>query len=100
MTATEDDDDHGFNSKLEYDTTACLTHENHTVEVAMASAPDADVTDDDPKSLPEAMSRSDWPEWKKVMDEELALMMKYEVWNEVDQPEETDILGLGFPDQT
>ena len=27
------------------------------------------------------------------MDEELALMMKYKVWDEVDQPEETNIVG-------
>ena len=33
------------------------------------------------------MTRSDWPEWKKAMDEELALMAKYDVWDEVDQPE-------------
>ena len=27
------------------------------------------------------------------MDEELALMAKYEVWDEVDQPEDTNIIG-------
>ena len=73
LTAAKDDDDPGFEFEPEYDMTACLTHKNHTVEIAMASAPNADVTDDDLKSLPEAMSCSDWPEWKKAMDEELVL---------------------------
>ena len=73
LTAAKDDDDPGFEFEPKYNTTACLTHENRTVEITMASTPDADVTDDDPKNLPEAMSCSDWLEWKKAMDEELVL---------------------------
>jgi hypothetical protein len=70
-----------------------LTDESHAIEVAMASNPTVDVTDDNPKSLAEAMSRSDWPEWKKAMDDELSLMAKYDVWDEVDQPEDINIVG-------
>jgi len=79
--------------ELEHEATACLADEIQVIEVAMASAPNVDVTDDDPKSLMEAMNRSDWPEWKEAMDEELALMAKYNVWDEVDQPEDTNIVG-------
>ena len=39
------------------------------------------------------MNRPDWPEWKVAMDEELALMAKYNVWDEVDKPEDTNIIG-------
>ena len=59
----------------------------------MASAPDTGTVDDDLKSLAEAMDHSDWPEWKSAMEEELALMAKYEVWDEVDQPEDINIVG-------
>jgi len=42
---------------------------------------------------PEAMNRPDWPNWKIAMDEELALMTKYEVWDEVDKPDDTNVIG-------
>ena len=92
MTATED-----CNLELELElqgeATACLAHENRVIEVAMASTHEVSLAEDDPKSLAEAMDRPDWPEWKAAMDEELALMAKYEVWDEVDQPEDTNIIG-------
>ena len=78
MTATED-----LELELESEATACLANENRVIEVAMASAHDLGIADDDPKSLAEAMARQDWPEWKEAMDEELALMAKYDVWDEV-----------------
>ena len=39
------------------------------------------------------MGCPDWPEWKKAMEEELALMAKYNVWDVVDKPEGTNIIG-------
>jgi len=87
------DNNHDAELKLEYQTITCLTDEDHLVEVAMASAPTADVTDNDPRSLQEAMGCSDWPEWKEAMDDELALMAKYNIWDEVDQPEDMNIVG-------
>ena len=39
------------------------------------------------------MARPDWPEWKKAMEEELALMAKYEVWEVVDEPDGTNVIG-------
>jgi hypothetical protein len=51
------------------------------------------ISDDDPKTLAEAKERPDWPEWEKAMEEQLALMKKYDVWDEVDEPEDTNIFG-------
>ena len=76
-----------------HETFMCFMDEDQAIKTAMASFPTVDVTDDDPKSLVEAMDRSDWPEWKKAMDEELALMAKYDVCDEVDQLEDTNIVG-------
>ena len=70
-----------------------LTDEAHAMEVAMASSPTIDDTDDDPKTLAEAMGRSDWEEWQKAMEEELSLMAKYNIWDVVDQPMDTNIIG-------
>ena len=36
--------------------------------------------DDDAKNLKDAMERSDWLEWKRAMEDEIALMAKYNVW--------------------
>jgi len=94
MTAAVDETlDLELESELKYESATCLAHENQTIEIAMANSPDIGVTEDDPKSLAEAKDRSDWPEWKKAMDEEMALMDKYEVWDEVDQPEDTNLVG-------
>ena len=49
--------------------------------------------DDDPKSLKDAMDRSDWPEWKRAMEDEIALMAKYNVWDVVEEPADTNIVG-------
>jgi len=49
--------------------------------------------DDDPATLTQAMARPDWQKWKEAMDEELALMAKYDVWDVVDEPEDTNIVG-------
>ena len=93
MVATEDDCDLELELEPEDEATACFAHESRVIEVAMASASDIGISDDDPKSLAEAKNRSDWPEWKTAMDEELDLMAKYGVWDEVDKPEDTNIVG-------
>jgi len=91
MTVTEDYSE--LELELEEEATACLVNESRVIEVAMASAYDVGITDDDPRSLAEAMNRPDWPEWKAAMDEELTLMAKYDVWDKVDKPEDTNIIG-------
>ena len=78
--------------ELRDEATACLTNENRVIEVAMASV-DLEIADNDPKSLAEAMACLDWPDWKVAMDEEIALMTKYKVWEEVDKPDDTNIIG-------
>ena len=70
-----------------------LTDEAHALELAMVSSPTIDVTDDDPRTLAEVMERSDWADWQKAMEEELSLMAKYDVWDVVDQPMDTNIIG-------
>ena len=84
MTATEDHHE----IELEH-----FAHKSYVVEAALASIPDIVTADEDPTSLAEVRTRSDWLEWKKAMDEELALMAKYDVWDEVDKPEDTNIVG-------
>ena len=66
--------------------------ESFPTNLALASL--SEVTfDDDPKNLKEAMERSDWPEWQKAIDDELALMAKYQVWDVVDEPVDKNIVG-------
>ena len=68
------------NSSLsEYKAIAYLTDEDRGIGIATTSAPTAGVTDDDLESLAEAINRSDWPEWRKVMDEELVFMANCDV---------------------
>jgi len=64
-----------------------------SIESAMAVQIDDGTADDDPKTLAQAMGRPDWPEWKLAMEEELALMAKYDVWDVVDEPVDTNIVG-------
>ena len=62
-------------------------------ESAMAIQIEDGTSDDDPKTLAQAMARPDWPEWQKAMEEELGLMAKYNVWDVVDEPEDVNIVG-------
>jgi len=64
-----------------------------SIKSAMAVQIDDGTADDDPKTLAQAMGRPDWPEWKLAMEEELALMAKYDVWDVVDEPVDTNIVG-------
>ena len=69
-----------------------LVNEADTIETALASVSEISINDD-PKTLKEAMEWSDWPEWKEAMDDELALMAKYQVWDVVDEPADKNIIG-------
>ena len=64
-----------------------------SIESAMAIQIETGTSDDDPKTLVQAMARPDWLEWEKAMEEEMALMRKYEVWDVVDSPEDTNVVG-------
>jgi transposase InsO family protein len=48
---------------------------------------------DDPKTLQEAKSRSDWPLWKEAMDKELATLEKAGTWTTVDRPQGKNVVG-------
>ena len=66
--------------------------DNEPVETVLAGI--AEITfDDDPKSLKEATEWSDWPEWEKAITDKLALMGKYNIWDVVEEPPDTNILG-------
>ena len=60
---------------------------------AALASPTEITFNDDPKTLKEVMERSDWSEWSKAIDDELALMAKYHVWDVVDEPAGKNIVG-------
>src|SRR6267142_6433603 len=47
----------------------------------------------DPKSLAEAQSRLDWPQWKEAMDREMATLEKAGTWRTVQRPRDKNIVG-------
>jgi hypothetical protein len=63
-----------------------------TADTVLTSLADISI-DDDPKTIKEAMDRSDWPEWQKAIDDELELMAKYQVWDVVEEPPDKNIVG-------
>ena len=63
------------------------------VESAMVIEIENGISNDNPKTLAQVMERPDCSEWKKAMKEELDLMAKYEVWDMVNKPEDTNIVG-------
>jgi len=58
------------------------------------------TSDDDPKILAQVMKRSEWPEWEKAMEEGLVLAAKYDVWDVVDEPGDTNIVGSSVTNET
>src|SRR6267142_4439955 len=47
----------------------------------------------DPKSLAEAQSRLDWPQWKEAMDRKMATLEKAGTWRTIQQPCDKNIVG-------
>jgi transposase InsO family protein len=48
---------------------------------------------DDPRTLTQARSRSDWSEWQSAMDREIATLEKAGTWNTVTRPTNKNIVG-------
>jgi Reverse transcriptase (RNA-dependent DNA polymerase) len=48
---------------------------------------------DDPKTLTQAQSRSDWPKWQEAMDCEIATLNKALTWTSVPQPAGKNIVS-------
>jgi hypothetical protein len=48
---------------------------------------------DDPKTLKEARSRSDWPNWQEAMDREIATLEEAGTWVTVPRPSGKNIVG-------
>ena len=48
---------------------------------------------DDPKSLSEAKSQSDWPLWKEAMDREIQTLEQARTWHTVSPPSGVNIVG-------
>jgi hypothetical protein len=48
---------------------------------------------DDPKTLTQARSRSDWPKWQSAMDREIATLEKAGTWSTVTRPANKNIVG-------
>lgn len=57
------------------------------VEAAVAE------TQDDPKSLAQAQSRSDWPKWQEAMDAEIKTLEKAGTWTTVPRPANKNIVS-------
>jgi Reverse transcriptase (RNA-dependent DNA polymerase) len=49
--------------------------------------------DGDPKSLEEAKSRMDWPQWKEAIDIELKTIKGTRTWEEVPRPPDKNIVN-------
>ena len=49
--------------------------------------------DGDPKSLAEAQSRPDWPQWKEAMNRELTTLIKAGTWKPVPRPPGKNVVG-------
>jgi Reverse transcriptase (RNA-dependent DNA polymerase) len=47
----------------------------------------------DPKTLHEAQSRSDWPEWQQAMDREIAMLQQAGTWTDVEWPADKNVVG-------
>jgi hypothetical protein len=60
---------------------------NHEITAALAD------TQDDPKTLKEARSRSDWQRWKEAMDKEIETLQKAGTWTTVPQPRDKNVVG-------
>jgi hypothetical protein len=50
-------------------------------------------TQDDPKTLKQARSRSDWPDWQQAMDREITTLNNAHTWTSVPQPSGKNIVG-------
>ena len=48
---------------------------------------------DDPQSLAEAQSRSDWPQWQEAMDRELAALDRAGTWRTVERLPDMNVVG-------
>ena len=61
--------------------------------VYLSSSVDPPVIEGDPKSVPEARSRSDWPSWKEAMDHEMGSLDRTETWITVARPPGKNIIS-------
>ena len=50
-------------------------------------------TEGDPKTVPQARSRSDWPSWKDAMDSEMASLERALTWTSVPRPPGKNVVG-------
>ena len=56
---------------------------------------EASITEfqDDPKSLTQAQSRSNWPQWQEAMDRKIAMLEQAGTWISVPRPADKNIVG-------
>ena len=63
------------------------------VELAPAAAAAIGDAQDDPRTIEEARSRSDWPLWQQVMDREMKMLEDAGTWETVPRPTGRNIVG-------
>ena len=66
--------------------------EEEVTGLAMLAAM-SNVCGPEPRSLNKAKKSPDWPQWKEVMDEELAALEAHYTWEVVDKPKNVNIIG-------
>ena len=76
-----------YAADLNFSEYAYLAQSEELLEAAVNKA------QDDPKTLSEARSRSDWPKWQEVMDHEIATLEEAGTWTTVPRPANKNIIG-------
>jgi hypothetical protein len=71
------------------DLTELTDHQELTYMVAIA----IQEVQGDPKTLQQARSRSDWPQWQEAMDRELATLEGAQTWELVSRPPGKNVVG-------
>lgn len=72
-----------------------LPYEGRSFIAAAASMPNntSFSLDDEPNTLAEAKMRSDWPQWRKAVEEEFESLKKNQTFQQIDRPSNARIIG-------
>jgi hypothetical protein len=76
-----------YHADLDYSDFTYLAESEELMHAAISKV------QDDPKTLKEAQSCSDWPKWQEAMDREIATLEEAGTWNTVPRPAGKNIVG-------
>jgi hypothetical protein len=63
------------------------------VEIDMTMAAAAHDVNGDPQSVSEVRSRSDWPEWQRVIEHEIEMLECVGTWETISCPKGKNVVG-------